>query len=106
MVKTPEEIDRLTRAAEINEEALFHSLEKAREGKKMDKLAQEYLSAVAKEGAMFDHYFYSPDGLYLSAAPNYRLRRREYTIIDSGCTCECTTATWAQACSWGSAGKT
>jgi Xaa-Pro dipeptidase len=88
MVKTAEEKDRLTKAAEINEDALFQSLEKAREGKKMGKLAQEYLSLVSNKRAIFDHYFYSPDGLYLSAAPNYRLRRGEYTIIDSGCTYE------------------
>ncbi|MDA4130614.1 MAG: Xaa-Pro peptidase family protein [Thaumarchaeota archaeon] len=88
MVKTDEEKDRLKKAAEINEDALFQSLEKARDGKKMGKLAQEYLSLVSEKGAIFDHYFYSPDGLYLSAAPNYRLRRGEYTIIDSGCTYE------------------
>jgi Xaa-Pro dipeptidase len=41
---------------------------------------------VAKDGALFDHYFYSPDGLWLSAAQKYQLRRGEYTIVDSGCT--------------------
>jgi Xaa-Pro dipeptidase len=86
MVKTPEERAKLLKACEINENALHKSLERARDGVKISKLAQVYLNHISKEGAMFDHYFYCPDGLYLSAAPNYRLLDGEYTMIDSGCT--------------------
>jgi len=43
---------------------------------------------MAKGGAVLDHYFNSPDGLWLSGARGYRLRRGEYTIMDSGCTFE------------------
>lgn len=85
MVKTEEEIDRLTTASKINENALFASLGLAHEGQSVGELSRRYMTLVSKKGALFDHYFYSPDGLYLSDAPHYRLREGEYTMIDSGC---------------------
>lgn len=86
MVKTDSEHALLKRAALINEKALYLSLRKAKTGVRVGELADAYLAAVAKDGALFDHYFYSPDGLWLSGAMGYTLRRGEYTIIDSGCT--------------------
>ena len=86
MVKTESETALLRRAALINEKGLYHSLGKAKTGARVGELASAYMRAVAKEGALFDHYFYSPDGLWLSGAMGYTLRRGEYTIIDSGCT--------------------
>lgn len=88
MVKSDAEVERLKTAALINERALYKSLTKARTGVRAGELERSYMLEAAREGAVFDHYFYSPDGLWLSAAPGYRLRRGEYTIIDSGCTYE------------------
>jgi Xaa-Pro dipeptidase len=86
MVKTDAEATLLKKAALINEWALYASLNKASAGAPVGDLARIYMLEAAKDGALFDHYFYSPDGLWLSGAPGYRLRRGEYTIIDSGCT--------------------
>lgn len=88
MVKSDAEARLLKKAALINERALYVSLEKARAGSPIGRLAESYMVEAAKDGALFDHYFYSPDGLWLSAAPGYRLRKGEYTIVDSGCTYE------------------
>jgi Xaa-Pro aminopeptidase len=86
MVKSKAEIGLLTTAARINEKALYDSLKIAKAGVPMRDLSRRYMVEIAKEGAVFDHYFNSPDGLWLSGASAYRLRRGEYTIIDSGCT--------------------
>ncbi len=86
MVKTESEVELLRKAALINEEALYLSLEEAAAGVVMGDLARRYMVESSKEEAIFDHYFYSPDGFWLSAAPSYRLRKGEHTIIDSGCT--------------------
>ena len=86
MVKTEVEIGLLTTAARINERALYKSLRLAKTGTPVSDLSRRYMVEIAREGAVFDHYFYSPDGLWLSGAQGYRLRRGEYTIIDSGCT--------------------
>jgi Xaa-Pro aminopeptidase len=88
MVKTDVEGALLRKAALINERALYVSLTKAKVGAPVGDLARSYMLEAARDGASFDHYFYSPDGLWLSAAPGYRLRRGEYTIVDSGCTYE------------------
>jgi Xaa-Pro aminopeptidase len=86
MVKSDAEIGLLTTAARVNEKALYNSLRIARAGVSMRDLSRRYMVEIAKEGAVFDHYFNSPDGLWLSGAAGYRLRRGEYTIMDSGCT--------------------
>jgi Xaa-Pro dipeptidase len=88
MVKSDAESRLLKKAALINERALYASLEKAKTGVPVGRLGESFMVEVAKDGAIFDHYFYSPEGLWLSAAPGYRLRKGEYTIIDSGCTYE------------------
>jgi Xaa-Pro aminopeptidase len=88
MVKTEAELGLLTTAARINERALYKSLRLAKVGAPVSELSRRYMVEIAKEGAVFDHYFYSPDGLWLSGAQGYRLRRGEYTIIDTGCTFE------------------
>ncbi|MDA4137011.1 MAG: M24 family metallopeptidase [Thaumarchaeota archaeon] len=88
MVKTDSEAALLRKAALINERALYASLTNAGVGVPVGDLARSYMLEAARDGAVFDHYFYSPDGLWLSAAPGYRLRRGEYTIVDSGCTYE------------------
>jgi Xaa-Pro dipeptidase len=86
IVKTRDEIENLKKSCETNEKALYESFKLAKEGVKMRDLMREFMAVVGKEGAEYDHYFNSPDGLYLSEAENYRFRRGEYTIIDNGCT--------------------
>lgn len=86
MVKSELEVASLRRAALTNEKALYKSLTVAAAGIHIADLTRRFMLEVAREGAIFDHYFYSPDGLWLSAAPSYRLRKGEHTIIDSGCT--------------------
>lgn len=86
MVKTDAEVALLRKAALVNERSLYRSLAAAKVGIAMDELVRKFMVEIAKDGAVFDHYFYSPDGLWLSSAPGYPLRKGEHTIIDSGCT--------------------
>jgi Xaa-Pro aminopeptidase len=86
MVKSEAEVGFLTKAARVNEHALYQSLVFARPGAPLGELARRYMIDVAREGAVYDHYFVSPDGLGVSGASGYRLRRGEHTMVDSGCT--------------------
>ncbi len=88
MAKSETETGLLTTAARVNEKALYKSLESAGTGARISDLARRYMVEMARGGAVLDHYFNSPDGLWLSGAGGYRLRRGEYTIMDSGCTFE------------------
>ena len=88
MAKSETELGLLTTAARVNERALYRSLGSARSGVRIGDLARRYMVEMSSGGAVFDHYFNSPDGLWLSGAMNYRLRPGEYTIMDSGCTFE------------------
>ena len=88
MAKSETEVRLLTSAARVNERALYQSLGSARAGVRIGDLARRDMVEMSSGGAVFDHYFNSPDGLWLSGAMKYRLRLGEYTIMDSGCTFE------------------
>ena len=86
MVKTDHaEVGLLTTAARKNKRARQEPQARKYRNPR-ERASREIHAGIAREGAVFDHYFYSPDGLWLSGAQGYRLRRGEYTIIDSGCT--------------------
>jgi Xaa-Pro dipeptidase len=84
-VKTAEEIDRLTGAAEISERAALESMARARPGVAMGDLVQHYRSRIAALGAEFDHFAYSIRGLGIATEPEYRLQNDDVMFVDFGC---------------------
>jgi Xaa-Pro dipeptidase len=85
MVKTEEEIERLKRAAEISERAVIRSLSHARDGVKTGELIRLYCEEIGKDGAVFEHFIYSPKGLGISGSHDFRLKRGDFMYVDFGC---------------------
>ncbi|MCC7362663.1 MAG: aminopeptidase P family protein [Anaerolineales bacterium] len=84
-VKSPEELRRLTRSAEINELAALESLALGRPGAAVGDLARHYRSRIADLGAEYDHYSYCIRGLGIAGEPEYRLAEDEVMFVDFGC---------------------
>ena len=84
-VKTEEEIKRLTRSAEINEQAGMESLALARPGVPMADLVQHYRLRSAEMGANFEHYAFSIRGMGVCTEPNYILTSDDILFVDFGC---------------------
>jgi Xaa-Pro aminopeptidase len=87
MVKSPEEMKRLTRAATINEQAGLETFRLARPGVSSVDLAQHYRASVAKSGADFDHFSYSEHGLSIFTEGEYRFAENDVLYMDFGCVC-------------------
>jgi Xaa-Pro dipeptidase len=88
MVKSPEELKRLTRAATINEQAGFETFRQARPGVSSIDLAQHYRTFVAKSGADVDHFSYSDRGLSISTESECRFMENDVLYMDFGCVCD------------------
>ena len=84
-VKTEEEIKRLVRSAEINEQAAMESLALARPGMPMADLVQHYRLRSAEMGANFEHYAFSIRGMGVCTEPNYVLTSDDILFVDFGC---------------------
>lgn len=85
MVKTPEELLRLTRAAEISECAGIEALSMAQQGKSMGEIALYYRKRVAEMGALEDHFAFSPRGYGIATEPRYVFRGDDIMYLDFGC---------------------
>ncbi len=85
MVKSSEENTRVTRAAQINEEAAMESLALARPGTPVADLVACYRSRVAELGAEFEHFAFGVRGLGIATEPNYVLTDDDLLYVDSGC---------------------
>jgi len=84
-VKSPEEIKRLIRAAEINEQAILEIVNLARPGASTADLAQSFRRCVAGSGADFDHISFGARGLSIFTEPNYHLVSNDVLFMDFGC---------------------
>ncbi|MDA4136512.1 MAG: M24 family metallopeptidase [Thaumarchaeota archaeon] len=84
MIKTPEELARMKKAAEITEKGLWKSFGAARAGATAGELYQTYLSEVASHGAVPDHYIYTAKGMGISSSPHYKFSDGEFQMIDCG----------------------
>jgi Xaa-Pro dipeptidase len=84
MVKTPDELARMKKAAEITEKGLWKSFGAAGAGVTAGEMYQTYLSEVASHGAVPDHYIYTPKGMGISSSPGYKFSDGEFQMIDCG----------------------
>lgn len=85
MVKTEDEISKLTRAAEISERAAMESLAIAKPGRPISDIVQHYRAQVAKDGAAFDHFAYGVRGLGIATESNHVLSDDDLLYVDFGC---------------------
>jgi Xaa-Pro dipeptidase len=85
MVKTAEEIDRLTRAAEWSERAALETLSTARPGTSLADMTQTYRACIARDGAELDHFCIGLRGLGMATEPDYRLAGDDVMFVDYGC---------------------
>ena len=85
MVKSSEEMDRLSAAAEISEQAGMESLAMARPGRPVSDMVAHYRARVAEMGADFEHFLYGMHGVGIGAEPEYVLSEGEALYVDFGC---------------------
>jgi Xaa-Pro aminopeptidase len=85
MVKTEDELSKLTRAAEISERAAMESLGTARPGHPISELVQHYRAQVARDGADFDHFAFGVRGLGIATESKYVLTDDDLLYVDFGC---------------------
>jgi len=84
-VKSPEEISRLTRAAEIAEQAAQMCLNLAAPGRMLADLVATYRVGLAEHGADMDHLIFAVHGLGIGSEPSYRLKAGDVVLVDYGC---------------------
>ncbi len=85
MVKSEEEVRRLTRSAEINEEVGMECLNMARPGTPISELVRHYRARAGELGADFDHFAFGVRGLGMSTETNYALAEDDVLYVDWGC---------------------
>ena len=85
MVKGTEEIRRLTRSAEINEQASMETLAIARPGRPVSEMADHYRALAAQMGADFDHFAFGVRGLGMTTETGYQLAEDDVLYVDYGC---------------------
>ncbi len=85
MVKSTEEIRRLTRSAEINEQASMETLAIARPGRPVSEMADHYRALAAQMGADFDHFAFGVRGLGMTTETGYQLAEDDVLYVDYGC---------------------
>ena len=84
-VKSTEEIERLTRSAQINEQAGMEVLQLARPGGAALDLARAYRQRVGELGADVDHFAFGVDGKGIGTEVDYRFREKDVLFVDFGC---------------------
>jgi Xaa-Pro dipeptidase len=85
MVKSSEELLRLTRAAEISECAALEAFSMAQPGRSMSEIALHYRRRVAEMGAKEDHFTFSPRGYGIASEPRYTFTGDDTMYMDFGC---------------------
>ena len=84
-VKSPDEITRLRRAAQITESAARESLALARVGHPANVMVESFRAGVAARGADFDHFIFGVRGIGFAAEPQYTLASDDVLEVDFGC---------------------
>jgi len=84
-VKTPEELSVLARAAEIAEQAAAQSLAMARAGGCSRDLVQQFQLRLIEQGATFDHFSFSLNGLGIGKDHGAPFRSKDVIYVDFGC---------------------
>jgi Xaa-Pro aminopeptidase len=89
MVKSADEIERLTRAAEISEQAGMEALSLARPGASLQQCVRHFRERLAGLNADMDHFAFGYRGLGIATAPDHILREDTVEYVDWGCVYRC-----------------
>jgi Xaa-Pro aminopeptidase len=84
-VKTEAEIQRLTLAARVAEEAVMDALRQARAGDPVSKIARAFRIALAQRGADLEHLAVAPFGTGIAFHSHYVLQAEDALLVDFGC---------------------
>jgi Xaa-Pro dipeptidase len=85
MVKSEEEIDRLTRAALIGEKAGMEALSLAGPGCAIRDMLRHYLVEISRAGAVLDHFAWGINGQGIATNVDYQLKDNDVLFFDWGC---------------------
>ena len=85
MVKSTEEIERLTRGTAIAEEAAAASLAHARPGLSTLELARHFRLELATQNTDLDHFAFSVKGMGIATETDYPLAEDDVLYVDYGC---------------------
>jgi len=84
-VKCPEEIRRLERSAQINEDVGLETLALAGPGRSALDLVHHYRARVAALGTDYDHFSFSPWGMGITSEAAYNFAPGDIQFVDFGC---------------------
>jgi Xaa-Pro dipeptidase len=84
-VKSPDEIERMARSAQINEQVGMECLAMARPGRPLADLVQHYRARATELGAEFDHFAYGIHGMGISTELDFRFPEDDVLFVDFGC---------------------
>lgn len=84
-VKTGDEIDRLTRAAEISEAAAMTAMEESRIGQNVQEVVHRFRAELGSRGADLDHFAFGCHGLGIATEADFVLGASEVEYVDWGC---------------------
>jgi len=84
-VKSPEEIRRLERSAQINEDVGLETLALAATGRSALDLVHHYRARVAALGADYDHFSFSPWGMGITSEAACTFAPGDIQFVDFGC---------------------
>ena len=85
MVKTRDEIDRLTQAAEISEVAAMTAMEQASPGENVQEVIHRFRAELGNRGADLDHFAFGCHGLGIATETDFTLGDSEVEYVDWGC---------------------
>ena len=85
-VKSSEELDRLRRAAEVNETAFTRAFaDAATEGGELQGMARRFAHQLAQLDAVIDHFAYGVGGRGIATNGRHRIRPGDALYVDFGC---------------------
>lgn len=85
MVKTQDEIGRLTVAAEISEISAMTAMEQTVSGENIQDVIRRFRKELGKLGADLDHFAFGCHGLGIATEPDFKLGNSYMEYVDWGC---------------------
>lgn len=85
MVKSRDEIERLTRAAEISERAAMDAMDGARPGQNIQDVVHHFRAKLGEMNADLDHFAFGYHGLGICTEPDFILGDSPVEYVDWGC---------------------
>jgi Xaa-Pro aminopeptidase len=85
MVKSSDEVNRLTQAAEISERAAMDAMAEAKPGQNIQEVIHHFRAKLGEMNADLDHFAFGYHGLGIGTEPNFILGDSPVEFVDWGC---------------------